>query len=304
MPVDEQYRRQAELMMRVMPHVARETCFALKGGTAINFFIRDLPRLSVDIDLAYLPVSGWTESLQGIDVALRRIAEIVRADLPRAQINYNMVRGEDTACGLYVHQNVQVKVEVTPVMRGCVYEPQQRAVTDRVQEQFGFASMQVLSFADVYAGKLAAAHDRQHPRDLFDVRGLLENEGVSHQMRTAFIIYLITQGRPVHKLLAPEFKDISDEFNTAFTGMTEEPASLEVLLETRERMIAETVGAMPENHKKFLRAFLTGEPDWPLLGAPGAEALPAVRWRMQHLDSLNSARRREEVERLEAVFRF
>ena len=50
------YFKQAQLMLRVIPHVAAETCFALKGGTAINLFLRDMPRLSVDIDLTYLPL--------------------------------------------------------------------------------------------------------------------------------------------------------------------------------------------------------------------------------------------------------
>ena len=49
------YRRQVELLVRTIPPVAQEACFALKGGTAINLFIRNMPRLSVDIDLTYLP---------------------------------------------------------------------------------------------------------------------------------------------------------------------------------------------------------------------------------------------------------
>jgi len=49
------YRSQVELLLRVLPYVAKEKVFALKGGTAINLFVRDLPRLSVDIDLTYLP---------------------------------------------------------------------------------------------------------------------------------------------------------------------------------------------------------------------------------------------------------
>ena len=52
----EVYRRQVQLLIRVLPSIAEEACFALKGGTAINLFVRDMPRLSVDIDLTYLPV--------------------------------------------------------------------------------------------------------------------------------------------------------------------------------------------------------------------------------------------------------
>jgi hypothetical protein len=51
--IDTVYFRQAELLLRVLPLVDREAVFALKGGTAINFFVRDLPRVPVDIDLVY-----------------------------------------------------------------------------------------------------------------------------------------------------------------------------------------------------------------------------------------------------------
>ena len=68
------YRRQVELLVRTLPHVAEEECFALKGGTAINLFIRDLPRLSVDIDLTYLPNADRKQALFGIEGALKRIA--------------------------------------------------------------------------------------------------------------------------------------------------------------------------------------------------------------------------------------
>ena len=50
------YYKQVQLLMDVIPFIAKEETFALKGGTAINLFIQDLPRLSVDIDLTYLPV--------------------------------------------------------------------------------------------------------------------------------------------------------------------------------------------------------------------------------------------------------
>lgn len=56
MPVDESYRKQVSLLIKIVPLVAKEAVFALKGGTAINLFLRNMPRLSVDIDLTYLPV--------------------------------------------------------------------------------------------------------------------------------------------------------------------------------------------------------------------------------------------------------
>ena len=59
---------------------------------------------------------------------------------------------------------VQIKIEVTPVLRGCVYDPEKRPVSETVEAAFGFAEIQIVSFADLYGGKLVAALDRQHPR--------------------------------------------------------------------------------------------------------------------------------------------
>jgi predicted nucleotidyltransferase component of viral defense system len=87
---------------------------------------------------------------------------------------------------------VQIKIEVTPVLRGCVYDPETMGIVEKAEEQFGFAEIQVLSFADLYAGKIMAALDRQHPRDLFDVHELLINEGVEPELMNALVIYLVS----------------------------------------------------------------------------------------------------------------
>ena len=209
MPVDERYQRQVALLVRVLPFVAEEDCFALKGGTAINLFIRNLPRLSVDIDLAYLPVADREESLQDIETALRRIQERVEGSIRLARVQQGRLAEEGTINKLFIRERItQIKIEVTPVLRGCVLEPEERSVSDAVEEQFGFAEIQVVSFADLYAGKIVAALHRQHPRDLFDVRDLLSNEGLDAQLRTAFVVYLISHHRPIWTLLAPARRDL------------------------------------------------------------------------------------------------
>jgi predicted nucleotidyltransferase component of viral defense system len=170
------YRAQVALLIRVLPLIAEEACFALKGGTAINLFIRDMPRLSIDIDLAYVPVAPRAASLAEIDAAMKRIAERIKTAIPDSQITTSESEGAVTR--LIVRQRrVQTKIEVTPVLRGCVYRPEIRSVSNAVEAAFGFAEMSVVSFADLYGGKIVAALDRQHPRDLFDVRDLLANEG-------------------------------------------------------------------------------------------------------------------------------
>jgi predicted nucleotidyltransferase component of viral defense system len=302
MAVAENYRGQVGLLIKVMPFVAAEKCLALKGGTAINLFVRNMPRLSVDLDLTYLRVGARDKSLSEIDAAMRRIGDAIVRGIPGAAVERSAPKGETRITKLIVRADeVQIKIEVTPVLRGCVYDPETRSVAARVEEEFGFAEMQVVSFPDLYAGKIVAALDRQHPRDLFDVRGLLANEGISDELRRAFIIYLVSTNRPFAELLEPMRLDIAEEFSRGFEGMTNEAVTIDELLKAREQMIAEVVGKMPTDHRKFVLGFKRGEPDWKLLDAPGAEGLPAVRWRLQNLAKMDKEKRAVLIARLQKI---
>jgi hypothetical protein len=299
MPTAELYRRQAALLVKAIPLVATETCFALKGGTAVNLFVRDMPRLSVDIDLTYLPIADRRASLKEIDAAMRRIADRIGRGIPGARVNPSTLSGENFVAKLIVQADgVQIKIEVTPVLRGCVYAPSSRPVSARTEDRFGFAEFQVVSFPDLYAGKIVAALDRQHPRDLFDVRDLLANEGINDDLRKAFIVYLLSHNRPMAEVLAPIRLDISAEFARGFAGMTETLVTLDELLQAREDVITGIVGNMPAEHRRFLISIKRGEPDWALLNLPGAEALPAVRWRLKNLARLNATKRAALLARL------
>lgn len=262
----EAYRRQVALLIRALPAVAAEGCFAMKGGTAINLFIRDLPRLSVDIDLTYLPIEEREISLAAIDAAMSRIgARLAKTD-PGLRVAPSRSR-EGIVTRLVIRsRETQIKIEVTPVLRGCLFEPETRQVSPGVEEELGFAGMRIVSFPDLYAGKIVAALDRQHPRDLFDVRELLAQEGVDEALRRAFLVYLISHDRPMAEVLAVRRKDIAVEFARGFVGMTRRSVELEDLLKAREALIAEMVGAMPEAHRAFLLGFERGEPDWASVG--------------------------------------
>jgi len=302
MPIADGYRKQVELLIRTIPFVAAETEFALKGGTAINLFLRDMPRLSVDIDLTYVPVTERATSLAAIDAGMKRIGDAITKGIIAAQVNASQPGDENYTTKLIVRaDDAQIKIEVTPVLRGCVYEPIMKRVSPRVEDQFGFAEMPVLNFADLYAGKIMAALDRQHPRDLFDVRDLLANEGIDDMLRKAFVVYLLSHNRPMAEVLAPQRRDISVEYRRGFEGMVERPVSLDELLKVREDLIAEIVGKMPEQHKQFLVSVKKGEPDWSLLDLPDAKDLPAVRWKLENLAKLSAEKRSKLLGNLNAA---
>jgi predicted nucleotidyltransferase component of viral defense system len=296
------YRQQVALLIRTLPFVAQEKIFALKGGTAINLFVRDLPRLSVDIDLTYLPVEDRTTSLAAIDAAMLRIKERIEKGVKGSRVNASRSADEKIVTKLIVRaDDVQIKIEVTPVLRGTVYDPVVTGVTPAVEDAFGFAEVQVVSFADLYAGKIVAALDRQHPRDLFDVRDLLANEGVTDELRRAFLVYLASHNRPMAEVLASTRKPLGDEFERGFAGMTQEPVALAELETAREAIIAAVVADMPDDHRRFLLGFKRGEPDWNLSGIVDAQNLPAVLWKQRNLDRLPADKRRELANALETV---
>jgi hypothetical protein len=302
MPLDESYRRQVALLIKTVPLVARETSLALKGGTAINLFVRDMPRLSVDIDLTYVPIKDRPSSLKEIDAALRRIAKEVERGIPGARVTASAPKGEEAITKLIVRAgDAQIKIEVAPVLRGCVYEPAVRSVSARVEAEFGFAEMLVVSFADLYAGKIVAALDRQHPRDLFDVRDLLAREGIDDKLRKAFVVYLLSHDRPMAEVLAPARLDISAEYRRGFEGMVHRPVTLNDLLQAREDLVREIVGKMPEPHRRFLISVKRGQPDWALLDLVCAKELPAVRWKLENLAKLTGEKRAQLLKGLNKV---
>lgn len=295
-----QYRAQVALLVRILPLLASEPAFALKGGTAINLFWRDLPRLSVDLDLTYLPLADRSTSLAGIDAALRRLADLIRVRIEGAAVD--LQGGPEGALKLLVRAGgTQVKVEVTPVLRGVVFDPEVRAVSPRVEEAFGFAETTLVSFADLYAGKIVAALDRQHPRDLFDVRDLLANEGLTRPLMDAFLVYLVSHNRPMAEVLAPNRKNLSEEFARTFAGMTEVPVELDELVAAREALITGIQAALTGADRTFLLGVKMGQPDWSLVGLPQAAALPAVQWRLTNLARLSEARRQALADRLKEV---
>jgi predicted nucleotidyltransferase component of viral defense system len=280
------FEAQAALLVRALPYVATETGFALKGGTAINLFFRDLPRLSVDIDLVYLPIADREASLSEIRSALGRIAQSIRKAIPGSIVTENAA--SDGTRIIVRYRSAQIKIEVTPVLRGTVHPVELRTVCPGAEERFGFAEIQVVSFADLYAGKMVAALDRQHPRDLFDIQYLLANEGISDILFQTFLVYILSHNRPAHEVLQPRLKNIKQAFEQEFVGMTTEKTSLDVLIAARAQLISEIRSHLDERAMRFLISFHELKPDWGLLATPDISNLPAIRWKLINLALLQA----------------
>jgi predicted nucleotidyltransferase component of viral defense system len=295
------YYKQVQLLMQVLPFVAKQACFALKGGTAINLFVREFPRLSVDIDLVYLPMKARDEALVEICEALDVISADFEATFKDAEITKAYKSKRDSLRLIVARNGVQIKVELSPVLRGTVYEPCLMEVCEAAEEEFGYVEISVVALADLYAGKICAALDRQHPRDLFDVKWLLENEGLTDEIRKAFLVYLSSHNRPMAELLQPQYKDISAIYAGEFANMAKTDVPLEELVAVRERLLELIHQGLTGSEKGFLLSFKSREPDWSLLGLDGVSELPAIKWKQINLAKMSDSKHKLALEKLKSI---
>lgn len=281
----EHYRDQVRLLLDVLPLVMAEEMFALKGGTAINLFEWNLPRLSVDIDLTYLPVQDRAQSLSAIGEALARIKAEIERRLPPTRVTLTRQGFEGMEVKLNCQRGkTQIKVEVNPTLRGHLLPLRDLPCSDRVQERFeAFVEARCLSHGELFGGKICAALDRQHPRDLFDVKHLLDGEGLLDEVRHGLVAALVSHGRPVAELIRPSRKDQSATFKAQFEGMPLEPFSYADHEQTFDRLVDALWSSLDAADRAFLESFEAGDPDWERYPLPAIRELPAPQFKLMNI---------------------
>lgn len=297
---DSLYTQRVKLLVEILPALSAEKRFALKGGTAINLFEQDMPRLSVDIDLTWLPVSDFASDVREISAALMEIGGKLRTGPLRLQVQANGTEEAGLNRLIASRGSSRVQIETTPVMRGTVHPVRTLTVRPGVERAFGFAEMQVLDFADLYAGKLAAALSRQHPRDLFDIKRLLDDGRLDESLWRTFLVYLTTSPKPATEILAPrEPRDFERTFTAHFQGMTAEPVSAISLLDARTRLLRRISELLDTPSRTFLESVEREAPDFNLIGLPHAAELPGVRRKLANLGQRSAAKRAADYEQLQ-----
>ncbi len=294
------YRDKVELLLRVIPVIYSEDCFAMHGGTAINLFVNDLLRYSVDIDLTYLPLDNRDESLRHINEALLRIAEKVKTTLKGVRIIPRL-----DICKLTLeYRGRQIKIEVNQTKRGIVGgEPLILHLSDKAQDDFEMdVKMRIVPLTLLYGGKIAAALSRQHPRDLFDIKHM--SIPIS-EAKYGFIFCLLGSDRPLFESFAPRLIDQSEAMVNQFEGMSEIPFSYDDFTETRKKLILDINDVLTPEDKNFLIDFERADPDWQ--NSPYAEFAnyPSVKWKLLNLSKLkksNPSKLEENVEKLKSIF--
>ena len=298
---DNRYAERVKLLVEILPTLAEERRFALKGGTAINLFEHDLPRLSVDIDLTWLPVGDFASDVRDITEALEAIGERLRTGPLRLQVQTSGTEATGVHRLIASRNRARVQIETTPVMRGTVHPVRTMRVRPGVEQNFGFAEMQVLDFADLYAGKLSAALSRQHPRDLFDLQPILDDGRLDERLWRTFLVYLTCSSKPAAEMLSPQApRDFDQIFTAHFAGMTADPVTADALLAVRTRLLQRIAELLDAPARAFLESIEREAPDFSLIELPHAADLPGVRRKLANLGQRSAAKRAADYEQLTA----
>ena len=299
----EQYIAQVTLLLDCLTALKDQQIFALKGGTAINFFICDLPRLSVDIDLTYLKKSQRSDAITEIGDGLRAIGQSIIERRNRYKIKEIKSRDGLLQKIVIMDGSTSIKIEPNFTIRGTLLPVVKMGIKQAVEDRFLYSvkNIPVLSEAELYAGKICAALSRQHPRDLFDIKELLDRTGISDVMRQAFVVYLVCSPRPIHELLQPNLIDLRNVYENEFENMTEKNISLESLLEAREKLIQTINNDLSANERNFLLSMKQGEPDYSLLPFQNIEQFPALQWKLINIKKMDAAKHSIMLNKLKAV---
>jgi hypothetical protein len=287
--MDKSYVDTVRLMLRVAPHVFNNPLFAMKGGTALNVFLHDMPRLSVDIDLVFTDHAVQrAQALTAIKEELNAMAE----RLKRLGLNSSLTKstdGSETKLTV-VHGNdhrTKVKIEINQNFRGTLLPVQKMHLAEKAKNMFA-SDIEVPALApeELYGGKIVAALNRQHPRDFFDVREMFQRGHFGPPVVDCFVCYLAGQFKtPIHSVLFSEDEDISALYEAEFIGMTTEEVSLAELEQVRATLRAAILNSLEDRHKEFLLGLARLEADWDLMPFPHVRELPAVGRRLENLSN-------------------
>lgn len=281
--MNDTYRRQVALLIRVMPLVFRIKDFAVHGGTAINLFHRNLDRLSVDIDVTYIPIQDRNTSLEAINTHLSNLKKDIEKRVPGIKVIHK-VDVWKLQCS---KDGTTIKIEVNGTKRGILGATEHLQLCEKARQLFGLNCIaNIVSWSQLYGGKIAAALSRQHPRDLFDCRNISPEEFAS--VKDGFMLCLLGSDKPIIESLQPNPIDQSDALEKQFAGMSDEEFTYEDYEKSRNNLVKIVNDGLTDIDRRFLVSFEEGNPDWSLCCAGNLAEYPSVKWKRQNIESLKT----------------
>lgn len=278
------YRRQVALLIRVMPLVFKIKAFAVHGGTAINLFHRNLPRYSVDIDITYIPLEDRNTSLTNINLHLSALKTAIEKAVP----GIHVIHKPDVWKLQCTKDGTTIKIEVNGTKRGILGDTEKIQLCEKAKEEFGMSCFaNIVSWSQLYGGKIAAALSRQHPRDLFDCRDMTFDD--FEAVKNGFMLCLLGSDKPIIESLNPNPIDQQEALDNQFEGMTDEPFNYDDYQKARLNLIEVVNQGLTDDDKAFLISFEEGNPDWSKCCAGDLSYYPSVRWKLQNIAKLKSS---------------
>ena len=300
--MNDMYRRQVALLIRVMPLVFKIKDFAVHGGTAINLFHRNLPRYSVDIDVTYIPMEDRNTSLAKINSHLSALKTAIEKAVPGIRV----IHKPDVWKLQCTKDGTTIKIEVNGTKRGILSDTEKIQLCEKAKEEFGMSCFaNIVSWSQLYGGKIAAALSRQHPRDLFDCRGITSDDFGA--VKNGFMLCLLGSDKPIIESLNPNPIDQQEALDNQFEGMTDEPFNYDDYQTARLNLLEVVNQGLTDDDKAFLISFEDGNPDWSKCCAGDLSYYPSVRWKLQNiakLKSSNPTKHKEGVDKLMGYLNF
>jgi predicted nucleotidyltransferase component of viral defense system len=264
-----------------MPLVYKIPDFAVQGGTAINLFVKNMARYSVDVDLTYLPIKNREESLQEINNHLIALKQLIE----KAITGIRVIHKPAIWKLLCTHGDAMVKIEVNGTKRGIIGEVEDRELCEKAQKEFQMGCVaRIVPFSLLYGGKIAAALGRQHPRDLFDYK-YMEIESFA-DVKNGLIFYLLGSDKPLIESLQPNPIDQKQALENQFQGMSDVPFEYADFEATRMELIEKVNKSLNEIDREFLLSFESGSPDWDKCCAGDLSSYPSIQWKLRNIQTL------------------
>lgn len=299
--MNDTYRRQVALLIRVMPLVFKIKDFAVHGGTAINLFHRNLPRYSVDIDVTYIPLEDRETSLRKINSHLSSLKIAIEKAVPGIRVTHK----PDVWKLQCVKDGTTIKIEVNGTKRGVLGDIETKQLCEKAKEEFGLTCFaNIVSWSQLFGGKIAAALSRQHPRDLFDCRGISPDD--FNAVKDGFILCLLGSDKPIIESLQPNMIDQRDALDNQFDGMTDETFNYDDYQSSRANLIEVVNNGFTDEDKDFLISFEESNPDWTKCCAGDLSKYPSVKWKLMNIENLkskNPTKHKEGIGKISKYFR-
>ncbi|MDR1780507.1 MAG: nucleotidyl transferase AbiEii/AbiGii toxin family protein [Tannerella sp.] len=285
--IKESYKQQVSLLLDILPIIAKEPQFAIHGGTAINLFEMDMPRLSVDIDLTFITFTEDREDdFSQIRRGLLNIKEGIKAALNG--ITFPDAKRADEELKLFcLRETSVVKIEVNQLNRGLIADARVLTLSTKAQEFFDtYCKVNAVSLGQLWGGKMNAALDRQHPRDLFDMHNFYQIHTITDEIKRGFLYFLLCSKRPIHEVLRPQPIDQRGVLLNQFIGMSDTPFSYEDYEQARQENIDSINKSLTDSDKEFLVSFLKGKPKW--TENYNFSQYPPIRWKLMNQEKLKT----------------